>query len=254
MTSLQKANVGKRIISAIFDGILISIIAVGLIAVLSGVFKTDNHLNVYRKAYDKYSTEYGITLNYEEYNALTDEEKADYNDRAIKAEEAFANDKDAMYAYNMFISLSLIIITSGILTSVVLIEFVVPLFLGNGQTLGKKVFGIALMHKEGIKVSNLQLFTRSVLGKFAIEIMIPVHILMMIYFNSIGIISSIILFILLAVQLICIIATHTNSLLHDVMAGTVAVDMASQKIFESREALMEYTKKIHAEKANKPTF
>lgn len=254
MISLQKASVGKRIIAAIFDGIIISILAVGLIALLSSAFKTDKYLETYQQAYTKYSTEYNVNLTLEEYNELTEQQKNDYNQRAEKAEKAFAGDKEAVYAYNMFINLSLLIITFGVLIGVVLVEFVVPLFFGNGQTLGKKIFGIALMHKEGIKISNLQLFTRAVLGKFAIELMIPIYILMMIYFNSIGIISGAILIVLLLIQIICLVATRTNSLLHDVMAGTVAVDMASQRIFDSREALIEHTKKLHAEKAEKPTF
>ena len=84
--------------------------------------------------------------------------------------------------------------------------------------------------------------------------MIPIYITMMIIFNLIGIVSVAILAILLIAQIICLIATRTNSLLHDVLAGTVAVDMASQRIFESREALIEHTKKLHAQQANKPTF
>ncbi|MBE6810176.1 MAG: RDD family protein [Ruminococcaceae bacterium] len=254
MVSLQKASISKRIIAAIFDGIIISIIAVGLIALLSVAFDTDKHLNTYQQAYTQYSTEYEVNLTIEEYNALTEAERKEYNDRALQAEEAFAADTDAVYAYNMFINLSLLIITMGVLIGVVLVEFVVPLLFGNGQTLGKKVFGIALMHKEAIRVSNLQLFIRAVLGKFAIELMIPIYILMMVYFNSIGVISVVILLVILAAHIICLVTTRTNSLLHDVMAGTVAVDMASQRIFDSREALIEYTKKLHASEAQKPTF
>lgn len=249
MVSLQKASISKRIIAAIFDGILVSILAVGIIALLSGVLKTDSHLEVYQQAHDKYSTEYNLNITAKEYNELTEQQKDDYNDRAKQAEEAFAKDSDAVYAYNMFINLSLISITTGVLLGVLLIEFVVPLLFGNGQTLGKKVFGIALMHKEAIKVSNLQLFIRAVLGKFAIELMIPIYIIMMVYFNSIGVISVVILLVILAAHIICLITTGTNSLLHDVMAGTVAVDMASQRIFDSREALVEYTKKLHASEA-----
>ncbi len=254
MISLQKANIGKRIISAIFDGILTAILAIGLIAVISGILNTDYHLNTYKQAYSKYSAEYNVNLTYDEYSKLTQHEKSDYNNRAAQAEEAFANDETAMYSYNMFINLSLIIITFSILISIVVIEFAVPLLFGNGQSLGKKIFGIALMHKEFIKISNMQLFTRAVLGKFAIELMIPVYIIMMIYFNSIGIISSVILLVLLIIQIVCLIATRTNSLLHDVMSGTVAVDMASQRIFDSREDLVKYTKENHSEKVGKSTF
>lgn len=254
MISLQKASISKRIIAAIFDGIMISILAVGLIALLSIAFNTDKHLETYQQAYTKYSNEYDVNLTFQEYNSLTEEQKIEYDANAAQAEKAFSEDTDAVYAYNMFINLSLFIITFGVLIGVMLVEFIMPMFLGNGQTLGKKIFGIALMHKESIKISNLQLFARAVLGKFAIELMIPIYILLMIYFNSIGIIGGAILIVLLFIQLVCLIATRTNSLLHDVMAGTVAVDMASQRIFDNREALIEYTKKLHAQKAEKPTF
>lgn len=252
MISLQKANFGKRIIAAIFDGILISIIAVGLIALFSVVFKSDEYFNQVNDAYAKYEAQYGIEfqITEQQYNELSAEKKTAWD----TAYAALIDDDDAIYAYNMYINLTLLITTFSILISVIIIDFVVPLFFGNGQTLGKKIFGIALMHKEGIRISNIQLFARTVLGKFAIELMIPIYIIMMIYFNSIGVISIAILAILLIIEIICMIATRTNSLLHDVLAGTVAVDMASQRIFESREALLEYTKKIHAEKANAPTY
>lgn len=252
MISLQKASFGKRIIAAIFDGILISIIAVGLIALLSGVLKSDKYINQVNASYDKYESEYGIEfqITQQEYEELPEQQQKSWD----TAYQALIEDEDAIYAYNMYINLTLLITTFSILISVIIIEFVVPLFIGNGQTLGKKIFGIALMHKDGIRISNIQLFARAVLGKFALELMIPIYIIMMIFFNSIGVISVAVLLVLLVVEIICLITTRTNSLLHDVLAGTVAVDMASQKIFESREALLEHTKKLHAEQANKPTY
>lgn len=252
MVSLQKANVGKRVIAAIFDGILISIIAVGLVALLSTAFKSDDYLDKVNTAYAKYETKYGIEFRISgaQYNELSEEQKNNWN----TAYDELIKDEDAMYAYNMWINMTLSITTISILLSVVAVEFVTPLFFGNGQTLGKKIFGIALMHKDGIKISNVQLFARAVLGKFAIELMIPVYILMMIYFNSIGIISIVILLILLIVQIVCLVSSRTNSLLHDVISSSVVVDMASQRIFENREALIEYTKKIHAQKANENIY
>lgn len=252
MVSLQKANFGKRIIAAIFDGILISIIAVGLIALFAGVFKTDDYLNEVNAAYAKYESQYQTEfhISQEQYEEMSDNDKANWD----AAYEALLDDEDAIYAYNMYINLTLMITTFGILISVAVIEFVVPLFFGNGQTLGKKIFGVALMHKDGIKVGNVQLFARAILGKFAIEIMIPIYIIMMIAFNSIGVVGIAVLLVIAVAEIICLIATRTGSLLHDVLAGTVAVDMASQKIFESREALTDYIKARHAEKANEPTY
>jgi uncharacterized RDD family membrane protein YckC len=252
MISLQKANLGKRIIASIFDGILISILAVGILASLSGVFKSDDYLNKVNSAYAKYESKYEIKfqITSEEYNELSQEQKENWDE----AYNELLADEDAMYAYNMWINLTLSLTTMSVLIGVVAVEFIVPLFFGNGQTLGKKIFGIALMHKESIKISNVQLFTRVVLGKFAIELMIPIYILMMMFFNSIGVVSIAILFVLAVVQIICFISSRSNSLLHDVLAGTVAVDMASQRIFDNKDALIEYTKKHHAQKANENVY
>ncbi|MBQ8740192.1 MAG: RDD family protein, partial [Clostridia bacterium] len=219
---------------------------------LSGAFKTDEYINRVNESYAEYESKYGIEfqITQQEYEELSEQQKTAWD----RAYQALLEDEDTIYAYNMYINLTLLSTTFGILISVIIIEFIVPLFFGNGQTLGKKIFGIALMHKEGIRVGNIQLFARAVLGKFALELMIPIYIIMMIFFNSIGIVSIAVLLVLLVAEIICLIYTRTNSLLHDVLAGTVAVDMASQKIFESREALIEHTKKIHAEQASRPTY
>ena len=231
---MQKASFGKRIIAAIFDGILVSILAVGLAALLTIILNTDKHISYVENAYAKYGIELDITQ--EEYENLTDE-KREVFDNALE---------EATYHYNMWMHLTLLTLTFSVLIAVVAVEFVVPLLLGNGQTIGKKVFGIALMHQEGIKINNIQLFARTVLGKFAIELMIPLYIITMIFFfNSIGIISIILMFTLFVAQIVCFFASRTNSPIHDLLAGTVAVDMASQKIFADREALLEYIKAKH---------
>jgi uncharacterized RDD family membrane protein YckC len=252
VTSLQKASFGKRIMSAIFDGILLSILAVGLAAVLSLAFGYNNYMDAVSDTYAKYESEYNVKfqISAEEYNDLSETEKANYN----TAYEELIKDKDLLYNYNMLLNLTLLIITFSILPAVLGLEFVVPLLFGNGQTLGKKIFGIALMNTESVKVTNVQLFARAILGKFAIEIMIPLSIILMMFFNSIGILGGLILIGILIIEAICIISTNTNSAIHDLLAQTVAVDMASQRIFESRDALIEHKKALHAEEAQKADY
>lgn len=252
MIGLQKANFGKRIVAAIFDGIFVSIIAIGLITLLTIAFKTDNYFNEVNDAYSKYGTQYGIDfqISAQEYAELTEEKKADWD----TAYAALLADEEAIYAYNMWVNLTLISTSVGVLVAVLIVEFGAALVFGNGQTLGKKIFGIALMTKDGVRVNNVQVFARALLGKFAIELMIPIYIVMMLFLNSIGVISVVILAILLIAEIVCLISSRGNSLLHDAFIGTVAVDMASQKIFDSRESLLEYTKKLHAEKANKNIY
>jgi uncharacterized RDD family membrane protein YckC len=252
VTSLQKASFGKRIMSAIFDGILLSILAVGLAAVLSLAFGYNNYMDKVSDTYAKYEAEYNVKfqISAEEYNDLSETEKANYN----TAYEELIKDKDLLYNYNMLLNLTLLIITFSILPAVLGLEFVAPLLFGNGQTLGKKIFGIALMNTESVKVTNVQLFARAILGKFAIEIMIPLSIILMMFFNSIGILGGLILIGILIIEAICIISTNTNSAIHDLLAQTVAVDMASQRIFESRDALIEHKKALHAEEAQKDDY
>lgn len=251
-TDLQKAGLGKRFIAAIFDGILLSIIAVGLAALLSSAFGYDGYMNSVNKAYAKYESEYGIEFQITEnqYNELSEQKRADY-DAAYKA---LTEDESVTYAYNMLINLTLLIMTLSILVAVIVVDFAVPLFFKNGQTLGKKIFGIALMHTDGIQVSPIQLFARTVLGKFAFELIIPLNVIMMIFFNFIGITGALILLILLIAEIICLAVTRTNSFLHDAIAGTVAVDFSSQKIFKNREELIEHTKALHLERAERSTY
>ncbi len=88
----------------------------------------------------------------------------------------------------------------------------------------------------------MALFIRAVLGKYTIETMIPVLIIIMIYFGSIGIIGPVVLGLILLLQLILLAATSNNSLIHDLISDTVVIDMASQRIFDSESELIEYEK------------
>ena len=154
----------------------------------------------------------------------------------------------------MMVNLMLVITSSGILLATVLWELIIPLWLGNGQTLGKKIFGLCLIRNDGVKLNNMQLFTRTILGKFTIETMIPVYILLMIFWGTAGIGGTMILFALLIGQLVCVAVSRTNSAIHDLLAGTVVVDMASQMIFRTTEDLIAYQKKAAAERAARQPY
>ena len=59
---------------------------------------------------------------------------------------------------------------------------------------------------------------------------------------------------ILLLQVILMIATHTNSMIHDVLAKTIVVDMASQMIFDTEQDLVEYKKKVHEERVARQTY
>ena len=110
------------------------------------------------------------------------------------------------------------------------------------------------MRTDGVRVTNLQMFVRAVLGKCTLETLIPVFIVIMIILGVMGIVGIAILAALLLSEIVLLIATRERTPLHDIMSGTVAVDMASQMIFDSPEALLEYKQKVHREAAEKATY
>ena len=249
---LQKASIWKRVSAAIFDGMLTAVLAVGVAFLLSIALDYDGQNEKMNAAYTKYETQYGVTfdISAEQYTAMTEQERENYD----AAYEALVADEDAMSTYNLVIHMMLLMTSVGILVGIVLIEFVVPLLLGNGQTLGKKVFGICLMRTDGVKLNTLQLFTRTILGKFAIETMIPVYILLMLFLNAADIFNLILLAGIAVTQVITVAVTRNNSLIHDLLAGTVAVDYASQRIFTSTQDLIEYQKRVAAERASRQKY
>ena len=244
---LQKANMWKRISAGLFDGILLAMLAVGLAFLLSVVLGYDGHTAQLEARYAEYEARYGITLDITsaDYDAMTEEERAQY-DAALAA---FAEDREAGYLYSLLINLTLVIITFGILLSYLILELIVPLLFGNGQTLGKKVFGIGVMHVNALRITPQMLFIRTVLGKYTLETMIPVLLILMIFFGIIGIEGTAIILVLALVQVVLLAATRTRSAIHDLLAQSVTVDLASQMIFENAEARMNYVKNRAAEEA-----
>lgn len=238
---IQKASITKRISAFLFDSILTGIVIVAVALLLSWLLGYDGYDADLKEAYAQ-CVEYDLvgTSTQEEYMAL------DVQQQAII---------DA-YVYNlqMIFNIMLVIVSIGTILSFLLLEFVVPMVLGNGQTLGKKIFGIALVRQDGVKLNAMQLFTRTVLGKFTIETMLPVYMLILNFFNPIGRIGLIVIAGIGLLQLILLAVTRNNQLLHDLLAGTVAVDMASQMIFKTTDDLIAYQKRVAAEKATRQPY
>ena len=142
----------------------------------------------------------------------------------------------------------------GLFVSYLISDFVIPLCFGNGQTLGKKIFGICLMRDDGVKVSPVILFIRAILGKFTVETMVPVFLVILILVGGAGFIGLLALIAIFVFDVVLMIKTKTNSTIHDMLSYTVVVDKESQLIFDTKEAMIEYKNKIHAEDADKKLY
>ena len=120
--------------------------------------------------------------------------------------------------------------------------------------MGKKVFGLCLMRNDGVRVNNLQLLTRALLGKGTVETLIPVYVFLMLFWGMVGSWGLGLLLVMLIAQFLCITITKTKSAIHDLMAGVVVVDAGSQMIFDTTEDLIAYYKKLAAERAARQNY
>lgn len=238
MPELQKINMYKRISAALFDLILLGIAVIGFALLFSGLLGYDSYSDQLAACQERIAGEYGVTLELSasEYDALQAEEKS----RVDEAMTALNEDPEARYLYSMLLNLTVVIITFGLLCGFLLLELAVPLLFGNGQTLGKKIFGAAVMRRDFVKLPPILLFARTVLGKFTLETMVPVLLLLSVSFGFAGAFAVCMIGVLLLLQLILLTVTRARTPLHDLIAQTVVVDLASQRIFETTEAREEY--------------
>ena len=251
---IQKASLLKRFSAGLLDFFLIIILAVGVMWLMSWITGMGKYSDTLQKYYKQYGKEYGVdfSISEKDFDKLTEEEQAHY-DHVYKL--IFEEHDDAVKAYNMTRSLPLLIITVSVLIPVAVFEFLIPLLLKNGRTVGKKVFNLGVVFKNSVKMSNFALFVRSILGKYTIELMVPTMLVMMVfYYNVMGIIGLVVLGLLLIMQIVILIATKTNACIHDVLANTAVVDMSSQMVFDSVDELVAYKEELHQQEVKQKEY
>ena len=249
---LQKASMWKRISAFLFDGILLAVVAVLCALGISAITGYDGYARQVDDAYTHYSEIAGVDLRMSmtEFDALDETARQAAED----ALEKLNADQQAVRAYEMMQQLNLLIPSMGFLLAFGVMEFLIPVLLKNGQTLGKKAFSLAVMHTDGVKMTPPMLFARTILGKYAVETMVPVFIIVMLLMGQMGMTGVIVLGLMILLEAGVMIFTHTNSAIHDLIAKTVVVDMGSQKIFETREELLAYKQKLHEEKVKNTLY
>ena len=250
---LQRADFWKRISALLFDIMMIGVVVIIAAAGLSAAFKYDQHVDRVSQVEQEYVEKYGIKqdISTEEFNALSEEEKAVY----YACDEERMKDPRLIASYGMLSSLKFLIPSISILLAYVLLEFLVPIFFKNGQTLGKKAFGIGVIHTNGVRMHGQAHFIRSIIGKCLIEALVPFYFVMLVLNGRLGPVLGIAMLVLLFVlELFSVITTRTRSTIHDLVSDTVVVDLASQMIFETPDDLIAYKTRLHEEMANKKEY
>ena len=254
---LQKGSLLKRASAFLLDGILLVILVTGFAFAFSAIFHYNDYSEIYDEGLDRYSEQFGIDLfNVPEESALSEEQRASYE----AALNAMNNDLEMIKAFNTMISIIIMEISLAIILSFLVLEFILPLILKNGQTVGKKVFGLGVMRTNGVRIRGVSLFIRTFLGKCIIETMLPVLMFMMMIFSywnimaSVGLFGPIVIIVLFIAQILLIFWTKKHTMIHDLLSDCVVVDLGSQMIFDSEQARVDYINKKDAEEAARSPF
>lgn len=250
----------KRASAFLLDVILLAILSVGFAFLLSGLFGYNKYNTIYSEGIDRYAAQYGVDFSsvtsQSDYDALSGEQKAAY-DAAV---DAMNEDEEILMALNMICRLIVTMASVSIFLGYMVIEFIVPLAFGNGQTVGKKIFGLGVMRTSGVKIRAVSLFARTFLGKYVVETMVPVLLIIMMIFGALGIMAGpgilglVVLLGLLIAQIVLVSTTKTNSMIHDLVSDCVVVDLASQMIFDDEQKMLDYKTKKAAEEASQSKY
>ena len=238
--SVQKANLWKRISAWMFDAVMIIVVAMALAIPMNSIFKYDEHYAKFASIQTTYiqqaEVKYGIVydLPQEEYNLLDEAQKEDYNKKKEEAQkeinENLQKDEEAVKLTSKLIGIMIANVCLSSFIASLVWNFVIPLFLKDGRTLGKKIFGLAVVRTNCVKITAPILFVRSMIGLFAME---TLAVALLCTFGTVGIVAA------LAVQVLQIwvlVKTPTQSI-HDLLSDTIVVDYSSQRIFETQEEL-----------------
>lgn len=245
MYDLQKASLLKRFSAFLLDFILIVIAITGFAYLISVISGYDNYLNRIEEIESYYEEAYSVDFDIakEDYDKLPEAERNNHD----KAYAIFLKDDEVHYLYDLLMNLILVIITFSVTLSFITLEFVVPLIFGNGQTVGKKIFAIGVMHVSGVRMRGTALFSRAVIGKCTMETLIPLMILLALLFGGGGIVAAVVLGLIVILQIFVFFRGKLFTPIHDVLSYTVCVDLASQMIFETKEEMIAYKARVHAE-------
>lgn len=276
INDLQKASLMKRLSAFLLDFVLFTMLFSGVLLLTNSIFNFDYYLNRYLEErpneiiaeyQEKYKDELAkiddaYYLSYEDYfnisdddfNALPEEVRNIYDKCYSETQEAIFTDAEMIKSLEILTNSALAMVSISFLIPYLILEFLVPLLFKNGQTLGKKVFAIAVMRNDGVKISPKLLFIRTVLGKFTVETMVPMFMILLFIIGLDPIVCITTILAILLIQLVLLITSKTRALIHDSLSSTVVVDFQSQMIFDSVEEKREYQLRLHKEAVDKAKY
>ncbi len=217
----------KRSFAAAIDLLLIAILTVFLAMPMSRITGFRSARDEVNEVSARIKEESGISadLTPQEYQSLTDEQIEKYEALWIE----YLNHEQNVRTYNRMVIGSYLTILGSILVAVIVFELAIPLVLGDGQTLGKKLMGLAVIKMDGEAVDAIGIIARALLGKFLVEIALPVFSFLSIYNGMSGSMNTVLIIGLFLVQAACMGFTKERRLIHDFLSGTRVVALDSEE-------------------------
>lgn len=266
--NLQKASLTKRFSAFLFDFMMLIVVFLACALAMSAILGYSNHTQEKDRIQGEIIERHGIDaleekyidredVDFSRYEFMTDEEKAALPEDVQVAFKACTDEingnEDLARILGTMVILFVTIFSVSLLMSFVILEFIVPLLLKNGQTLGKKIFSLAVCSVDCVKVSPFVLFVRSILGKYTICTMAPLLTLPLLY-TPMTLVPIFVVLLVLLLHVVFYFTSGTGALIHDKMAATAVVDMQTQMIFNSAEEKEQYQLRIHREEVEKADY
>lgn len=234
--SLNKASIIKRLAAWLLDAIVVVIIAVGfmlLTSVVIGYDKQITKLNEYYEKYDLYVEDEDGNRDFCTLNPNNELDPCNVGWRK------FGEDKDAVAQYEKVNTYSVIILSSGVVFGVMITYCILPLIFKNGKTLGKKIFSIALITDDEIRVTPRCIFIRSLFGNFLVITMIPILLIFTGMTSGGGLLYTLGALVIIIGNIGSVIFTKNHQNIPDLIAKTIPVDATCQIIVDTKEELSE---------------
>ncbi|MBQ6997268.1 MAG: RDD family protein [Oscillospiraceae bacterium] len=243
MSDFFKAPPIKRFAAYLIDLVLLVAITAGVAVGMFSVMNYNGYMEDLNAHFEKYEQKYGTDLDgmtQEMYQSLSQSERDNYD----KAYEEMDNDDAARFTLNMVVFIRIVALGVGFLVGYVILEVILPLIFGNGQSLGKKILGLCVMHKHHVRISVWQVIFRAILGKFFVGTLIPMALLMLPNFSIWIISGSTIVAVIAMTQAFIVMFSQANCGIHDKLFNTVVADFNQQYIFDSVEERRAYDREL----------
>ncbi len=221
----------RRIGAYILDFILLLTLTAGLALLFSFIFKYDQTKSIVEEKY----IEYGLkVLDSETNKYVVVSDKNLYEAAAL----AFNKDPIAYNAWSLMFKKTIWILSLSVGLALLVLELIVPLFLKNGRTVGKYVFKIALITTNDLKIKFKNLFIRFLIGKLTINYLVPILVLILIFFTGGGSLYLwLILLIIGLANIYTIFGTKRHQSVPDYIAMVFPCDFENQMFFDTIEEL-----------------